>query len=113
MPSDEYTTVARGALKLKGAKVGKFSKKKTKKDKEKTVSDMERALTTTPSNPASGDDSRVDDGVDRAASHKDQRQGIEEREREEEEQPEDTKTEAERRFAELKRKRVCNELGSV
>lgn len=103
MPSDEYTAVARGALKLKGAKVGK-SKKKSKKDKEKKASDVERALatSTSTSTPASGDDARPDEEADRTISRKERREG-----EEQEGEVENTKTEAERRFAELKRKRVC------
>lgn len=105
MPSDDYTSVARGPLKLKGAKVTKH-KKKSKKDKEKTSSDVERALTTT----TSGDDAAPDADTEKRLDPRDKREkrtsGEEEREKQEEEE-DDTKTEAERRFAELKRKRVC------
>jgi len=106
MPSDDYSSITRGPLKLKGAKVTKH-KKKSKKDKDKTGSDVDRALTTTTN--AAADSEAVP--VSREKRKKSEvvteetegRAATEERD----EGQEDTKTEAERRFAEAKRKRVC------
>ena len=103
MPSDDYASIARGPLKLKGSKVTK-QKKKSKKEKEKVSSDAERALTTA-----------VDDDVEKKRRRENEGEGGElgndttaadERASGAEEE-DDTKTEAERRFAEAKRKRVC------
>ncbi|KAK0752052.1 hypothetical protein B0T18DRAFT_436213 [Schizothecium vesticola] len=106
MPADEYSSVARGPLKLKGAKVTKH-KKKSKKDKEKATSDVERALATTKSTAdvRSEDEERVPTkqrSEERGASEDvdvAERSGSAALE-------DDSKTETERRFAEAKRKRL-------
>ncbi|KAK1829680.1 protein FAM32A [Podospora conica] len=101
MPADEYSSVARGPLKLKGAKVTKH-KKKSKKDKEKATSDVERALATTTTTDARPED------AEQAATTKQRGEGSEDvAERSGSAALEDdTKTETERRFAETKRKRL-------
>ncbi|KAL2191810.1 DUF1754-domain-containing protein [Thermothelomyces heterothallicus CBS 203.75] len=120
MPSDEYTTVGRGPLKLKGG--AGVTKKKKKKDKGKTT-DLEKNLST-----GGGDGSR--DSSERALvpTEKEGTPGTgadkgggggegtppEARggELQKEDGPpasaveDDYKTEAERRFAEIKRKRL-------
>jgi protein FAM32A len=106
MPSDDYASIARGPLKLKGAKVSKSHKKKSKRHKDKTSSDVERALATTSTSQTEEDAAR------RVVDPQEKRKkfdGSEERDLTEErdEAEGDTKTEAERRFAEAKRKRVC------
>jgi protein FAM32A len=110
MPSDEYSSVARGPLKLKGA--GGVTKKKKKKDKDRNkTTDLEKNLSTggdktatkdTPDRPREQDDA---DKPRRSASQDLERQDQAEKAGEEEET--ELKTEAERRFAEAKRKRVC------
>jgi protein FAM32A len=104
MPSDEYTSVARGPLKLKGA--AGVTKKKKKKDKDKSGArtDLERNLST-----GDGDGAlarKPSEPPDRRPSAEpsdaQEVQGVEA----ELEDPDSTKTEAERRFAEAKRKRV-------
>ncbi|KAK4453209.1 protein FAM32A [Podospora aff. communis PSN243] len=105
MPSDDYASVARGPLKLKGAKVSKSNKKKSKKDKEKTSSDVERALATTSTFQAEQDVASRDVDPQEKRKKSDGSEGrTPTEERDEAEQ--DTKTEAERRFAETKRKRL-------
>jgi protein FAM32A len=100
MPLDEYSSLGGGALRLKGAKVTK--KKKKKRDKDT----LEKAL--------SGGDSTalVKAGRDGDGARSGDEVGERERGREgsevvdEEDRPYVRKTEAERRFEELKRKRV-------
>ena len=95
MPADEYTAVGGGALKIKGAKVGKKKKKKHHKDK----SDLEKNLSTGDDEPAgssalvkSTDDKPRDDGEQPPPA--------------DDVTPLTYKTEAERRHYEAKRKRV-------
>lgn len=113
MPSDDYTTVARGPLKLKGVAGGKVKKSK-KKNKDKKL-DLEKNLST-------GDDSnksppviKNEDDENKQSQLREGSEGtdIEKKERRtsqsqepEEEENEETKTEAERRFLEAKRKRL-------
>lgn len=133
MPSDEYSSAARGPLKLKGAKVAKPKKKsKSKRDRDKTASGVERALSVTDDHednddaaapPTTKTRSDAEDGelfsqreAEQGGRERENRSGSlgrkqdgdkEDGEKEEEEEEEDIKTEAERRFAEAKRKRVC------
>lgn len=107
MPADEYSSVARGPLKLKGAKVSKH-KKKSKKDKEKATSDVERALATTTTKSTT--DIRSEDEERAATKQRSEERGASEDAVERSGSAaleDDTKTETERRFAEAKRKRVC------
>jgi hypothetical protein len=93
MPDDEYASVGGGGtLKLKGSKVKKHKKKKEK------GTDLEKALET------GGEKTSASD----RAENRDKKQ-LEE-ENDEEEEPVIYKTEAEQRFAEVKRKKVssCN-----
>jgi protein FAM32A len=115
MPSDDYASIARGPLKLKGG--AGVTKKKKKKDKAKTKSstDLERnlsagvednsenALALSESTRSPRDAPPEDEGDERRRSASNDRQQRDEPgEREEDE----SKTESERRFAEAKRKRV-------
>ncbi|KAG6012063.1 hypothetical protein E4U43_007960 [Claviceps pusilla] len=98
MPSGDYAAIGGGALKLKGAKI-----QKTKKKKRKDKSDLEKNLsggeisdvvkTKTETNPADAQD-----------AHPSQRNSN--NDDDEEEAPELRKTEAERRYEEVKRKRL-------
>ncbi|KAL1838984.1 hypothetical protein VTJ49DRAFT_1995 [Mycothermus thermophilus] len=110
MPSDEYASVARGPLKLKGA--AGVTKKKKKKTKDKT--DLEKNLSTGSDEKAivpAGDETKSrsrspDEQQDpdrKKKKHVEQKEGGE---GEEEEDDEVAKTEAERRFAEARRKRL-------
>ncbi|KAL2162718.1 hypothetical protein VTH06DRAFT_6554 [Thermothelomyces fergusii] len=110
MPSDEYAAVARGPLKLKGgAGVTKKSKKKKDKGKGKAATDLEKNLSTGGGDgiregsegalvPAGEDGApeevQKEDGPSASASAS--ASAVED----------DYKTEAERRFAEIKRKRL-------
>lgn len=94
MPADEYASVG-GGLRLKGAKV---SKPKKKKNKDK--SDLEKNLSTGEEGPSS------------VALEKKPREPSEEKQGPKEEGSGDErdaprKTEAEKRFEERKRKKVC------
>ena len=97
MPSDEYTIVGGGALRLKGAKVDK--KKKTKKKKGK--SDLEKNLST-------GEETAVIKKEDSPATEEDKASGRGDVANlgEEELEEEVRKTEAELRYEEYKKKRV-------
>ncbi|KAG5989700.1 hypothetical protein E4U54_004277 [Claviceps lovelessii] len=98
MPSGDYAAIGGGALKLKGAKV-----QKTKKKKRKDKSDLEKNLsggetsevvkTNTETTPADAQD-----------AHPSQRNSNNDDD-DDEEAPELRKTEAERRYEEVKRKR--------
>ncbi|KAM4056322.1 hypothetical protein HRG_003239 [Hirsutella rhossiliensis] len=95
MPSDDYAAIGGGALRLKGAKVQK--KKKKKRDK----TDLEKNL-------AAGDDDTV---VRRNADDDDNDDGpkdvvAQQGEVEDDETPVVPKTESERRYAEVKKKRL-------
>jgi protein FAM32A len=101
MPSEEYRSVARGPLKLKGA-VG-VTKKKKKKDK---TTDLEKNLSPGGDKPK---DTPREDEDDTEMPRRSDSQGPEHRDQAqkgEEEDEAELKTEAERRFAEAKRKRV-------
>ena len=108
MPSDDYTSISRGPLKLKGAAgVTKKKKKKAGKDKaaatdlEKNLSAGEGALVPTIDTPREERDDDVDDDTRSRSRSRDKKgDGGEEEE-------DESKTETERRFAEAKRKRVC------
>ncbi len=106
MPSDDYTSISRGPLKLKGA--AGVTKKKKKKSKDKAT-DLEKNLST-----GGGDHDEAalvpTDKPKRSPHDSDdedydttQKKRFQSRDKEE-----DNKTETERRFAEAKRKRVRN-----
>ncbi|KAK3359724.1 hypothetical protein B0T25DRAFT_629053 [Lasiosphaeria hispida] len=103
MPSEDYAAVGRGPLKLKGAKITKH-KKKSKKDKDKTNPDnLEKALSVTATTTTTdGDDTPLDPKRTKEAA--DETGGGSQSPKDDAE--EDTKTEAERRFAEAKRKKL-------
>jgi protein FAM32A len=125
MPSDEYTPAARGPLRLKGG-AGVTKKKKKKSGKNSSSTDLEKNLSTgdveagssgalVPAveggSPSGGDEvekkSRRRGGEDGEGDGDagERRSGEEAGEGEDGE--EENKTETERRFAEAKRKRVC------
>ncbi|KAK4127539.1 DUF1754-domain-containing protein [Parathielavia appendiculata] len=107
MPSDEYSSVARGPLKLKGA--AGVTKKRKKKDK---TTDLEKNLSTSGDKPIDStkdipDRSPGEDSADKPTTS--DRNDFEHREKtaaQKEEEAEALKTETERRFAEAKRKRL-------
>lgn len=106
MPSDDYKSAGGGgALKLKGAGA-KVKKHKKKKDKaEGGGSDLEKALSTggagaSSSSKTSSKDKRREEGSEEAG---DDGSGSAQR-------PVAFKTEAERRFEEARRKKVCLSL---
>ncbi|KAK3903424.1 protein FAM32A [Staphylotrichum tortipilum] len=122
MPSDDYTSISRGPLKLKGA--AGVTKKKKKKDKSIKPTDLEKNLST------GGDSDRAlapaEDKEDNSSSRRkdspdsgdddDARRRRQRKRREgsweeggaggEGGEQDDNKTETERRFAEAKRKRL-------
>jgi protein FAM32A len=118
MPADEYASFSGGALKLKGGKV-----KKQKKKKDKSATSLEKALSTAAEGgddlaletqqrdedaaaldkPDSEPRDQDDPGVDR--KKKKEESGDDDKDRDED--GTDGRTEAEKRFAEAKRKRVC------
>ncbi|KAG5978148.1 hypothetical protein E4U55_006342 [Claviceps digitariae] len=85
MPSGDYTTIGGGALKLKGAKIQK--KKKKRKDKN----DLEKNL-------SSGDTNDIIKTKSNDNAH--------DNAHDEEDVPDVRKTESERRYEEVKRKRL-------
>lgn len=94
MPSGDYTAIGGGALKLKGAKVQK--KKKKRKDK----SDLENNL-------SSGDSHAIALSKKEGPPAADNTGTLDEDRREQDDElPEVGKTESERRYEEVKRKRV-------
>jgi protein FAM32A len=106
MPADEYTSIARGPLKLKGG--AGVTKKKKKKDRDRTKgTDLEKNLSTGSADDAKNtpDERSPDDNKERGRESEEGREAKGEMERKEEEEDEN-KTETERRFAEAKRKRV-------
>ena len=122
MPSDDYASISRGPLKLKGAAGVAKKKKKKSKDKGGTT-DLEKNLSTGDKNnnsetalvPAeAGDDgtpelSRHSPGNgadDDDARRRRGRSESGEQDRDKDSREDDNKTETERRFAEAKRKRV-------
>jgi protein FAM32A len=94
MAGDDYTSAVGGGLKLKGSKPSGVTKKKKKKDKpkdtdgstaaalQKALADEERAAATENTGDVRGEDG-------------------------EEYEPGSGKTEAERKYEEMRRKRVC------
>lgn len=99
MPTDDYTAVGGGGLRIKGAKVHKKKKKK----KTKTP-DAERALA------AAADDDKAPATEDEPAAGSAQRRGADAHA---DAPPDDAaalKTDAERRYDEIKRKRVRRPL---
>ncbi|KAG5913654.1 hypothetical protein E4U42_000952 [Claviceps africana] len=101
MPSGDYTAVGGGALKLKGAKVQKNKKKrKANNDLEKNLSggDTDDVVKTKKKSTPDDAQNSADQDVDR------QEQAS--KDVQEEEVSEVRKTEAERRYEEVKRKRL-------
>lgn len=101
MPSDEYTSAGGGALRIKGAKVKKHKKKKAKSDLEKNLSAGEGA----------GESSSSTKDLEKQNSEDPQHvaaTAADEREEEEDQQgpSRSRKTEAERRFEEVRRKKL-------
>ncbi|KAG6116238.1 hypothetical protein E4U14_000368 [Claviceps sp. LM454 group G7] len=92
MPSGEYTTIGSGALKLKGAKI----QKKKKKRKPKVDLDKDLAI-----QKREADDAQNSDDQD-----KQRQEQNEDHEDADGEVVEPRKTEAERRYEEVKRKRL-------
>lgn len=105
MPSDDYTTFSSGgALKLKGGKVGKHKKRKDKS----TTSRLERALST-PSEPSSHEKkAKAEDGRQGGTDEAETQRGNVGIGAEEQEEDDDVehKTEAEKRYEELQRKKA-------
>lgn len=95
MPSDDYAPVGGGALRIKGAKVKKH-KKKSKK------TDLEKNLSTGESSRSQEEGEAADENDSKSPTNKKQKDD----EREEEQQPERHKTEAEKRFDEVRRKKL-------
>ncbi|KAG5969817.1 hypothetical protein E4U58_001065 [Claviceps cyperi] len=92
MPSSEYTTIGSGALKLKGAKIQKKKKKrKPKVDLEKDLAIQKR---------------EADDTQNSSDQDKQRQEQSEDHEDADGEVLEPRKTEAERRYEEVKRKRL-------
>jgi protein FAM32A len=98
MPSDEYSSFGKGALKLKG--VGGKVKKNKKKDK-KQPSDLEKNLSTGESSSRAVSEPKEDRQLSRRPTP-----GAEDGPGGDEAAPVRYKTEAERRFDEAKRKKV-------
>ncbi|KAK4250690.1 hypothetical protein C7999DRAFT_28771 [Corynascus novoguineensis] len=112
MPPDEYTSIARGPLKLKG--VAGVTKKKKKKDKGKTT-DLEKNLSTGGSSRDSSESALVPaekEDAPGSSADKERRSPTEEdrgelqQKQDETAADDDLKTETERRFLEAKRKRL-------
>lgn len=94
MPSGEYTTIGSGALKLKGAKI----QKKKKKRKPKVDLDKDLAI-----QKREADDAHAQNSDDQDKQRQEQNEDHEDADGE---VLEPRKTEAERRYEEVKRKRV-------
>jgi protein FAM32A len=102
MPSDDYSSFGKGALKLKGGG-GKVKKHKKKKDKG---SDLEKALSTgeEPSGSKRRDSENAGDKQIERRTGSRSRSPVEQHD--DEEAPVRPKTEAERRFEEAKKRKV-------
>ncbi|POR36795.1 Uncharacterized protein TPAR_03041 [Tolypocladium paradoxum] len=87
MPSDDYAAVGGGALRIKGAKVQKKKKKKDKSALEKNLSAGDKAVV------------KEDAAEKRAKS-------VEQEDRDDDEASAVPKTEAEKRYEEVKKKRL-------
>ena len=113
MPSDDYTSVARGPLKLKGVVAGGKVKKHKKKSNKDKKTDLEKNLSTGDDNNTKDDDENKQLQVREGSTeegNKAQTRTSQSQERDEEQKDDETKTEAERRFLEAKRKRVRTPL---
>jgi protein FAM32A len=97
MPSDEYSSFGKGALKLKGVGGGKV--KKHKKKEKKNSPDLERALATATGEPSSQQPLSADKRRSESLAGHDG-------DDEDEAPVVSHKTEAERRFEEARRKKV-------
>ncbi|KAJ5017088.1 hypothetical protein K4K57_009734 [Colletotrichum sp. SAR 10_99] len=110
MPIDEYASVG-GGLKLKGAKVGKPKKKKSKKDKtdlEKNLDDGTDGGTALVKRPSDNDDDNEEDKKVKRTKRRSEDPEAEDGDHEEDGSGGGGrhKTEAERRYEERKRKRL-------
>ncbi|KAG6151731.1 hypothetical protein E4U35_000837 [Claviceps purpurea] len=92
MPSGEYSTIGSGALKLKGAKI----QKKKKKRKPKADLDKDLAIQKREADDAQNSDDQGKQRQEQNEDHEDANGEI----------VEPRKTEAERRYEEVKRKRL-------
>ncbi|KAG6071097.1 hypothetical protein E4U16_004272 [Claviceps sp. LM84 group G4] len=92
MPSGEYSTIGSGALKLKGAKI----QKKKKKRKPKVDLDKDLAIQKREADDAQNSDDQDKQRPEQNGDHEDAGEEV----------LEPRKTEAERRYEEVKRKRV-------
>ncbi|KAK0635215.1 hypothetical protein B0T17DRAFT_515654 [Bombardia bombarda] len=127
MPSEDYASVARGPLKLKGAKVKKHKKTKTKT--KSAVSDLEKNLSTGGDSSSRSTDENAlvttqdNDTAEEGARGRKRTHDSPEEEKDDTvavaaeeadgQTVDDNKTEAERRFAEIKRKRLKELTGSA
>ena len=125
MPSDDYTSISRGPLKLKGA-AGVTKKKKKKASSASSSKDKPTDLAKNLSTGSGGDTSEgalvptdtPREGEDADDDHTQSRRRSEPRRRARDNdnkegggsEEDESKTETERRFAEAKRKRVCSML---
>ncbi|KAL6805468.1 hypothetical protein J3E68DRAFT_13086 [Trichoderma sp. SZMC 28012] len=104
MGSDDYKAIGGGALKLKGAKIGKKKKKTAKSDLEKNLSTGDEAALV----------KKDDDGDDTSKRSRDKKKSLvdddhrsnEDGEDKEEDEPVVLKTESERRYEEARKKRL-------
>jgi protein FAM32A len=104
MPSEEYSSFGKGALKLKG---GGSKVKKHKKKKKDTGSDLEKALSTgEPSSRENGQDAGNAVEKKRSKRTDSASPGAEDRQSDGEAPAVRQKTEAELRFEEAKKKKV-------
>lgn len=105
MPADEYSSVVRGGLKLKGSAPSGVSKKK-KKDKKPKAADGESESKKDALRKALEDE---DSAIVKARA-KGEGEGEEEGDRELEERGNDGKTASERAYEEMRRKRLHERL---
>lgn len=101
MAPDEYSTGGSGKLKLKGVSDGRVDKKKKKRAKKEKENGKEKdGVTGEQAGPDQAQRQNSESGgAERAMSR--------ERERDDEAGPSAAKTEAERKYEEVRRKRVC------
>lgn len=108
MPSDEYASAGGGALRIKGAKVKKHKKKnKVKSDLEKNLAAGE------PSSSSRDAEAQSTEERDGASKAKEERNAAEHQREDEEGPSRRHKTEAERRFEEVRRKKLLELAGSA
>lgn len=95
MASDDYTAVGGGGLRLKGAKVQKKKKKRDKTDLEKNLASGEKDVVKKSKAPK--EEEKADKNDDK---------NKEDEKSDDDDRPQVQKTESERRYEEIKRKRV-------